>query len=540
VVVGAAVVVVVGAAVVVVEVAGNVVATAAGFELSPPQPTSTSPPTAMSPITRRMGGNGRGRRGAGSPIDDGDGGVHTPKQTVDSIVAGKAPTMTNRYLTGNFAPVTSEVTATDLPVTGQIPDSLIGRYLRNGPNPVTPPDPATYHWFTGTGMVHGVRLRDGRAEWYRNRWVRNRSVADVLGETWAGGPVHADMDAAPNTNVIGHAGRTLALVESGPVPYELTDELDTVGPTDLGGTLPAGYTAHPKLDPTTGELHAMAYWWGWGNQVQYIVIGADGSVTRTEDIATKGPTMMHDFSLTEGHVVVYDQPVIFDLDDAMNGASFPYRWDDDYGSRLGVMPRAGTAADVHWFDVDPCYVFHPMNAYDDGDRIVLDVVRHPRMFDRVRNGPDDGIPTLHRWTIDQTGRKVIDEQLDDRGQEFPRVDERRVSRRHRYGYAAAADDTILDGASASSGLLKHDLERGTSERHDFAPHAGPGEGVFVPSTPDAAEDDGYVMAIVYDPDRDGSDMVILAAQDFTSAPVARVQLPQRVPFGFHGNWVPDA
>ena len=448
--------------------------------------------------------------------------------------------MANRYLTGNFAPVTTEVTATDLPVVGRIPAALNGRYLRNGPNPVTPPDPAAYHWFVGDGMVHGIRLEDGAARWYRNRWVRSRAVATALGETWPGGPVHADMDAAPNTNVIGHAGRTLALVESGPVPYELTDELDTVGPTNLGATLPAGYTAHPKLDPVTGELHAMAYWWGWGNQVQYIVIGRDGRVTRTVDVPTKGPTMMHDFSLTEHHVVVYDQPVIFDLDEAMKGVSFPYHWDDDYGSRVGVMPRAGTADDIRWFEVDPCYVFHPMNAYDDGDDVVLDVVRHPRMFDRVRNGPDDGVPTLDRWTIDRSSGKVIEERLDDRGQEFPRVDERVVSRRHRYGYAALADDTIVsDLSQPRSGLVKHDVEKGTSEVHAFTVNAGPAEGVFVPSSPDADEDDGYVLAVVYDPDRDGSDLVILAAQDFTGEPVARVQLPQRVPFGFHGNWIPD-
>jgi carotenoid cleavage dioxygenase-like enzyme len=448
--------------------------------------------------------------------------------------------MDNRYLAGNFAPVTTEVTATDLAVIGRIPESLRGRYLRNGPNPVRPPDPATYHWFVGDGMVHGVRLEDGTARWYRNRWVRSRGVAGALGEPWPGGPVHNDMDTAPNTNVIGHAGRTLALVESGPVPYELTDELETVGPTDLAGTLPAGYTAHPKLDPVTGELHAMAYWWGWGNHVQYVVIGPDGRVTRTVDVPTKGPTMMHDFSLTQRHVVVYDQPVVFDLDEAMKGVLFPYRWDADYGSRLGVMPRDGTADDIRWFDVEPCYVFHPMNAFDDGDHIVLDVVRHPRMFDRVRNGPDDGTPALHRWTVDPGAGKVIEERLDDRGQEFPRVDERVVSRRHRYGYAALADETLVTGlAQPHSGLVKYDFKTGTSEIHAFAPNAGPAEGVFVPSSPGAAEDDGYVLAFVYDPERDGSDLVILAAQDFTGEPVARVQLPQRVPFGFHGNWVPD-
>jgi carotenoid cleavage dioxygenase len=446
----------------------------------------------------------------------------------------------NRYLTGNFAPVRQEVTAFNLPVTGTIPDVLNGRYLRNGPNPIADPDPATYHWFTGDGMVHGVRLRDGKAEWYRNRYVRNRAVAETLGEPWAGGPVHADMDFAPNTNVIGHAGRTFAIVEAGARPYELTGELDTVGPCDFDGTLPGGYTAHPKLDPVTGELHAMAYWWGWGNQVQYIVISPDGRVTRTEDVAVPGSPMMHDFSLTEGNVVIYDLPVTFNLEAAMAGTRFPYEWDEEYGARVGVLPRAGTAADVRWFDVGPCYVYHPMNSYDDGDRVVLDVVRHPRMFDKDRTGPNDGKPTLWRWTVDLAAGAVHEQQLDDRGVEFPRVDERLVSKRHRYGYAGTFGDGVIDGADQPyAGLVKYDLTTGASELHSFGPDSGATEGVFVPAHEGAEEDDGYVICFAYDADRDGTDLVVLAAQDFAGEPVARVHLPQRVPFGFHGNWVPD-
>src|SRR6266508_5651350 len=128
----------------------------------------------------------------------------------------------NLYLEGHLAPVREELTATELEVTGTIPAHLDGRYLRNGPNPVVDPDPATYHWFTGTGMVHGVRLRDGRAEWYRNRWVRSAEVAAALGEEPRPGPVHADMDFAAHTHVVGQAGRTFAIVEAGFRPYELT------------------------------------------------------------------------------------------------------------------------------------------------------------------------------------------------------------------------------------------------------------------------------------------------------------------------------
>ena len=226
------------------------------------------------------------------------------------------------------------------------------------------PDPATYHWFIGSGMVHGVRLRDGKAEWYRNRWVRSADVADALGEEPRPGSVHAGMDFSANTNVIGHAGRTFAIVEAGARPYELTDELDTVGPCDFDGTLPGGYTAHPLPDPDTGELHAVSYFFGWGNKVQYSVIGTDGRVRRTVDVEVSGSPMMHDFSLTDGHVVIYDLPVTFDLESATTG--FPYGWNADYPARVGVMRRDSDGSDVRWLDVEPCYVYHPLNAYDDG------------------------------------------------------------------------------------------------------------------------------------------------------------------------------
>ena len=374
--------------------------------------------------------------------------------------------MGNRYLEGNFAPVTEEATAVDLPVTGTIPEWLDGRYLRNGPNPIDT-DPATYHWFTGDGMVHGVRLRGGNAHWYRNRWVRSAEVAAALGEQWPEGSVHGEMDFAANTNVIGHAGRTFAIVEAGARPYELDDELNTIGPCDFGGTLPGGYTAHPKRDPQTGELHAVSYFWGWGNKVQYTVIDRDAHVRKVVDVETTGSPMLHDMSLTERYAVIYDLPVVFDLDMAMSGARLPYRWDNDYPSRVGLLPRDGEADDVRWFDVEQCYVFHPLNAYDEGDRVVIELCRFERMFDAsLVLGPDGAPPRLDRWTIDPSAGKVLEEQIDDRGQEFPRVDERVVGRRHRYGYTVAIDQGQETFEFRGGSVLRHDLVAGTTQaRH---------------------------------------------------------------------------
>lgn len=340
--------------------------------------------------------------------------------------------MANMYLEGNFAPVQQELTAFDLEVTGTIPDFLDGRYVRNGPNPIGEVDPQTYHWFMGDGMVHGVRLAEGNARWYRNRWVR---VSDP-----ANPPKHrAGIELfGANTNVIGHAGKTLALIEGGMANYELDEELDTVGPCDFDGTLPGGYTAHPHRDPVTGELHAITHFFGRGDIVQYSVIDVQGRARRIVDIPIRGVPMMHDFSLTQKYVVLYDLPVTFDpqaaaamtmprplryptqlLLSALIGRvrvpdpitamvgrrmrpndRLPARWNPVHPARVGLLPREGTAADIRWFDVSPCYVFHPLNAYDDGDTVVLDVVRHPRMFVTDRNGPDEGPTTLDRWVVD--------------------------------------------------------------------------------------------------------------------------------------------
>ncbi|MGV9803761.1 carotenoid oxygenase family protein [Mycobacterium sp. NPDC003449] len=477
------------------------------------------------------------------------------------------------YLSGNFAPVHDEVTVTDLAVTGTIPDYLDGRYLRMGPNPLRPPDPRHHHWFLGEGMAHGIRLRDGVATWYRNRWVRSSSVARDLGERWVGGAHAGGFDFAANTNVIGHAGKTFAVTEAGVRPYKLTEELDTVGPSDFCGTLFGGFTAHPKHDPKTGELHAVSYNPMRGNLVSYTVTGVDGRIRRAVDIALPTHTMMHDFTLTGKYVVIYDLPVVLDLTTmvksaparatarlltgfaarhaapdfvlraAMRGSeraalpssTMPYRWAPENGARIGVMPREGTAADIRWFDIPPCYVFHTLNGYDhtgpDGERIVLDVVRHPAVFTTGDRLVTESI-TLDRWTIDLRTGRVRDQRLHDGAQEFPRIDERVVGAEHRYGYTVGVE---VGPSAAATTILRHDLRDGTAQRVDFGPGREPGEFVFVPSAEDAGENDGVLMGFVYDRAENRSDLVLLDGQ--TLEAVGMVHIPVRVPHGFHGNWV---
>ncbi|SES76218.1 carotenoid oxygenase family protein [Nonomuraea wenchangensis] len=453
--------------------------------------------------------------------------------------------MTTTPFRDGFAPVTEEITAFDLEVTGRIPAVFNGRFLRNGPNPLSLDDPHASHLFLGEGMVHGVRLRDGRAEWYRNRWVRSAEVARRLGEPVRPGPVHGGMDFAPNTHVIGLAGRTFATVEAGALPYELSYELETIGSCDFGGGLPGGFAAHTHADPVTGELHAMAYFFGWDHH-QHLVLGPDGTVRQVRDIPIADAPMLHDFALTERYVVLYDLPVTFSMEHAQKGAPLPYAWNEAHGARLGLLPRAG--GETRWFDVEPCWVFHTVNAYDDGDEVVVDVIRYPKRFVDARLDAG-GAPTLDRWRIDTVSGKVSQTRLDDRSQEFPRIDERRTGLPHRYGYTAAArelndivspHDTELEDLpdeAFDNTLIKHDLVRGTQEARQFGRGAYVGEPVFVPEG--EAEDDGYVMTLVNNPDRGAADLVIVSARDFTGEPVATVHLPARVPLGFHGSWIAD-
>ena len=443
----------------------------------------------------------------------------------------------NPYLVGNYAPIGHEVTAHDLPVIGELPADLNGRYLRIGPDPIGEVDPSTHHWFLGDGMVHGICLREGRAEWYRNRYVgssnvsRARGVDDIPGRNWNDSP------SGPNTNVGGFAGTTWAMVEAGGCPVELTYELETVGRNDFFGTLPGAFSAHPKVDPATGEMHAMAYAWGqWLDHIQYVRVGTDGRVNRTVDIPLPGMSMVHDISITERFVVVYDQPVLVDLDMAFAGNRFPFRWNNDYGNRIGLMPREGTAADIVWIDVPMGYVFHPMNAYDTPEgKVVLDVCFYDRMMDADLCGPfGDSLPRLVRWEADPVSRRVNVTTIDENINEFPRHRGALTGRPYRYGYCAQVDTGSMHWPT-----VKHDLHTGQRTVFDHGPARAAGEPVFVGRPGATAEDDGWLVMFVHDGSNGTAEFAVLDAQDFDRGYVARVVLPQRVPFGFHGNWVAD-
>ncbi|WP_327090291.1 carotenoid oxygenase family protein [Nonomuraea sp. NBC_01738] len=440
-----------------------------------------------------------------------------------------------------MTPVSDETDAVDLPVTGSLPPELTGRYFRNGPNPLPGEKPA--HWFGGHGMLHGVRLRAGRAEWYRNRWVRTGKFAGRPQVLSDGG---RDLTAASaNTHVIEHAGRILALVENG-LPYQITPELDTVGAVDFDGQLTTAMTAHPKQDPVTGDLH----FFGYGVRPPYLTyhrLDASGRQVHSREIAVPGGTMMHDFAITEHYVVWLDLPVTYQP--RLVGKTMPYQWDDHYGARLGVMRHDRPDAPVRWFDIEPCFIFHIGNAHEDtAGRIVLDAVRYSRTdftaIWRTAGGATDpagpaaaaaaspeGTARLHRWTLAPATGTVTDQPLDDRAVEFPTLDDDRVGRSARYLYTT--DDTAI---------VKYDLAHGAGVVgvHQLNPGTYIGEAVFVPAAPGSRrEDDGWLLSITTRYDGTASQLLVLDASNLTAPPVAAIDLPRAVPAGFHGSWIPD-
>ena len=421
------------------------------------------------------------------------------------------------------AAVSDEVDAVDLPVHGTLPQELNGDYVRNGPNPL--PGSSAGHAFLGDGMLHGVRLERGRARSYRNRWVRTRSYLGQTSYLRSFGRIDLTASVA-NTSIVAHGGKLLALVESS-LPYEVTRTLETVGPHDFGGRLKTPFTAHPKRCPRTGELHAFGMSLVPGG-LTYHRIDAGGTLVESRPIKIARVTMMHDFALTDRSAIFFDLPVVFDLSRAVRGA-MPFRWDAKHRARIGVVPRDAAAGPARWLEIEPCFVFHVANAYESAETIVIDAVRYRDLW---RDGTAIGRGFLTRWTIDRATGRVGEAQLDDVAVEFPRVDERCTGRRHRYIDALAQDD------GTGSALLRYDVERGSAQAHRFAPGEFPGEFAFVPARGETAGDAGWLMGYVYDAARDASDLVVLDARDVSAPAVATVELPVRVPFGFHGNWIP--
>lgn len=448
-------------------------------------------------------------------------------------------------LAGNLFPVDREIDATDLPVTGELPLGLRGAFVRNGPNPRFEPI-GEYHMFDGDGMLHRISFADGRAS-YRNRWIRSRGLQAEEAQGRALYPGLSNVmdfpdrsltgDAGPvknpaNTHIVRHAERYLALWEGG-LPTEVTAELDTVGEHDFGGALRGAMTAHPRIDPRTGEMCFFGYS-VFDPAIQYYVVDAAGTLVHQTTVDLPAPVMMHDFIITEHHAVFLDSPIVFDLSLLEQGSMV--QWRPENGTRLGVIPRLGTADEVRWFDIDPCHVQHFWNGWVEGDRIELSGTRfeHPEFgLSDAERDPRPALPA--RFWIDLAAGTAGWEQTDDLGGDFARINDDANGVRTRFHYMSAVmatDRTMGDFDT----IVRYDDRTGDRQVWCAGRAGHVGESVFAPDPAGSDEGDGWLINAVYHDATDATDVCVFDARDITGGPIARVHLPQRMPFGFHANW----
>jgi carotenoid cleavage dioxygenase-like enzyme len=456
------------------------------------------------------------------------------------------------HLSGNYLPVAREVDAPNLSViSGRIPPDLSGAYMRNGPNPLFKPIYYAYP-MDGDGMIHAIYFEDGRAR-YRNRFVQTSGLATErrAGRAIYGSfthPVPIDpaligLDGHPGPfkngafiSVLHHGGHLLALDEA-TTCYEMTMDLDTIGEWKAGTDKPISLGAHNRRHPKTGALFTLAYSFREPT-VEFHQIDAAGNLTKTFSIALAAPTMIHDFVLTEKYIVLLACPAIFDLKAAQSGKPM-LQWQPRLGTRIGLIALDGSS--TKWIDADPFFVFHFGNAFEKGGHIFIDYVRHDRLnlgYATVNQKP----PTLHRMNIDLASRSIADAEIANMVTEFPRVNDTLNALPTRFVYLPTLTNTLqlVNPPSATfNTMMKANTETGDIVRHDFGNRVA-GEASFIPRKANGREDDGYLAIFAFDPVNRTSDLVLLDAAHIDAEPVAVIRLPQRVPQGLHGTWIPKA
>ncbi len=454
----------------------------------------------------------------------------------------------NPYLNGPFAPVDKEITVAELEVIGEIPQDLHGAYYRNGPNPQTRPTDM-HHWFDGDGMIHAIYFEEGRAQ-YRNRYVRTHDFeAERAGRPERHGifkPANLELGGTPykdtgNTDVVVHNGDLLALWYISGQPVRLDPEtLETLGTQTFGGSLPKNVSAHSKVDAKTNEFVFFDYelyepFYSVG------VVDQHNKLTNFMQIELPGPRLPHDMAITENYAVLMDLPVVF-TEQGLKRKTWNIHQNRNLPARFGVVPRMGSAGDIRWFEFPGFYIYHVVNAWEEGDNVVMYACK---MVDNnlkpdSQYGPYAKLVTvmalravLCKWTLNMRTGECREEMIDDSMNEFPVINLGLTGRKTRYSYHGSLAPTQTQ---LFDGVLKYDLEKGTHQRYMFAQNHHGTEPAFAPKIDARDEDDGYVITHVNNIADLTTETIILDAKDITQGPIARVKIPQRIPMGFHGTW----
>lgn len=464
------------------------------------------------------------------------------------------PPVRSSYLSGNYEPIQSEVTADLQIIAGVIPQDLNGVFARNGANPRFEPK-GRYHWFDGDGMIHAVEFGNGSAT-YRNRYVRTAALAADLdaGECLAAGilePPDFSRAEGPykdtaNTDLVFHAGQLLAVWWLGGEPHVVRlPDLETLGVQSHDGKRTCGLSAHPKLDMHTGELMWIDHQ-PFPPYLTYGVISATGELVHQTPIDLPGARLQHDLAITPNYSILMDMSMMFEPS-ALARGKVKLGFYPDTPSRFGLIPRFGTNEDIRWFDAEPMFMYHTVNAWESGDEVVLVGCRIDQPFTDAAPSSADRVPAIanlrlapafHEWRFNVRTGTCRERQLDDVYAEFPRMDNRLLGRASQFSYhqRCAETSTLL-----FDGVVKYDYLNGcAAQTHSYETGWFGGETVFAPRDGSTSEDDGYLITFVVHEGTGESELHVLDAQRIADAPVCRLSIAQRVPTGYHTWWVDAA
>jgi carotenoid cleavage dioxygenase-like enzyme len=457
------------------------------------------------------------------------------------------------YLSKGFEPIRIECDCADLVVEGTIPQELIGSLYRIGPNPQFAPR-GFYNPLLADGMIHAFHIRDGRVA-YSNRWVRTlqwqhertagRSLFGTTGSPRDADPEVAGLqtDGVANTNLVWHGQRLLAL-EEGHAPIQIDPvTLRTLGPWTFDGALPGNMTAHPKVDPVTGEMFFFANFPNkdFSGSLAFYAASADGNLTRSEMFQGPFPSLVHDFAITQDYILFFICPITLSMERIRKGAS-PIGWEPARGTHIGIFPRVGSTSDIRWFKAPPSMAWHSMNAFQANDTINLDVCAQARPAFPDENGrtPSDTDlrQYLTRWTMDWSNPgTVVTTRLNEAACEYPKIDERRVGLQYRFGFVACVGGPGT-GDLFHRAVGRFEFETGLLRTFHFGEDSAISEAIFVQNAPEGAEADGYLLLTVFEERRNASYLAILDSTRIESGPIAKAHLDHRIPLGFHGVWRP--
>lgn len=452
----------------------------------------------------------------------------------------------NMFLKGIWEPLVSECDINDLMVIGKIPKELNGTFYRNGPNPQYVYS-ENYHMFEGDGMVHAITFHNGQVR-YQNRWIRTEKF---LTERQARKSLFGGMrdfgarddsvkncsGNTANTNLIWHHNKLLALNEGAPPVNLDPNDLTQCKLYSFNQVMDRSMMAHPKIDPVSGELIFYSY---FGPDFRYFIADKDGKISYKKTITLPFRCMMHDFAITENFSILPLFPLTWDFQRIMRGENV-FKWEPNLNTRFAIMPRYGNDNNIIWFEDQSALGFHVVNAREENDKVILEmVVMDDIPHDAIAFSDDHTIYANYftRWIFDLKKRKITKERLDEINVEFPRIDERFVGKQNRHAYMNGSLNKKLTNLFDS--IIHYDVKSNQKQIHNFGEGSFPLEPIFVPRSTEAEEGNGFLLSYVYREALNRSDLVILDAQHIDAEPLATVQLPHRVPFGFHGCWVEES